>query len=481
MRSAKSLALAIPTFNSLNYANRILNHDRNLLEAEFDEIVIRDDGSKILDGVTEVLSSALSEKVGFYHSGRNVGALRNKMEAVKLCQSDWVYLLDSDNIFDSESVRLMSSFKKNINTIYSPNVMIMSNGHIQTFDHLPRVIDLETAKSLLKSSTPMAEWLLNLGNFYVNRVQYLSVFENEALDDECLGADVFYFLSKWLKLGGLIEVVREFKHQHTLRPDSLWASTSRKSTLIVMDLKSKLLESEKSIEVLPPSNDTAVTLYKRHVTKGADYFDRFQNLQKYFSPGELELYKGIDLPRLMSLLDFKEWVVKHRLNDGSSSLCCTSDEDPELNYLSIATSRYLKYPPNDLHDLKHVSETFDLFLLNQTLEHLHSPLVALKEINRTIKIGGYFYTTVPTVNIPHLTPIHFQHFTPVGLCTILVSAGFEIVECGYWGSLSYVEYIFRHGKWPGYEDLARAPGGFNYSPDCQAQTWALARVTRRPI
>ena len=112
------------------------------------------------------------------------------------------------------------------------------------------------------------------------------------------------------------------------------------------------------------------------------------------------------------------------------------------------------YPPYDLHDISlNIKNEFDFFLFNQTIEHLYNPFEALKQINNIVKPGGYVFTSVPTINIPHNTPIHFNGFTPMGLAMLFKSANFEIIEIGQWGNLEYITKMFSTHDWPGHNAL----------------------------
>jgi len=46
------------------------------------------------------------------------------------------------------------------------------------------------------------------------------------------------------------------------------------------------------------------------------------------------------------------------------------------------------------------------------IEHLYNPFMAMENIYKYIKPGGYVYTSVPTINIPHMTPIHYNGYNP---------------------------------------------------------------------
>jgi hypothetical protein len=73
-----------------------------------------------------------------------------------------------------------------------------------------------------------------------------------------------------------------------------------------------------------------------------------------------------------------------------------------------------------------------------------------------------------------MTPIHFWGITPIGLCMLMISAGFNIIECGNWGNKKYIDYIFTHNTWPGYADISENYN-LEYNHVCQAQTWVLVQ------
>ena len=214
--------------------------------------------------------------------------------------------------------------------------------------------------------------------------------------------------------------------------------------------------------------------YNKYIVKSDNYYSRFSSLDKYFSLDELEAYSNIDTPRLASLVDFKEWIAKYDLKKGNK-LLYTSGSDPELNYIEYQTSKLAEYPPYDLHTIDLKTYDYDFVIFNQTLEHTYNPFIVVQNLYNHIANNGFVYTTVPTINIPHMTPIHFWGITPIGLCLLMMSVGFEIAECGFWGNSEYINYIFNNNTWPGYKKVLDNNSKLNYDPVCQAQTWVLAK------
>ena len=214
--------------------------------------------------------------------------------------------------------------------------------------------------------------------------------------------------------------------------------------------------------------------YNRFIIKDARYFNRFINYKDHLSEAELADYKGFDVPRVMSVIDYKEWIKKHNIETGDN-LLSTCSTDLELRYIQYNNTTTASYPPHDLHTLDLDNKQFDFIIFNQTLEHLYNPFVAIYKLYEHLKDGGYIYTTVPTINIPHMTPIHFWGITPIGLCMLFKTFNLNIIECGYWGNCEYINYIFENNDWPGYQELLNRSNTLEHNNVCQAQTWILAK------
>jgi hypothetical protein len=184
-------------------------------------------------------------------------------------------------------------------------------------------------------------------------------------------------------------------------------------------------------------------------------------------------WSGHDFPRVMCVLDFKEWIAKHKIV--SNALGYTGEGDPELEFLPTTRKMFIEYPPHDLHVLASTYQsTFDFFLFSQTLEHLHNPFLAIANIFVAMKPGGYVFTSVPTINIPHSTPIHYGGLNPMGLTMLFKSAGFDIVEIGQWGNYEYIQRLFATHSWPDYDALHH--GGRVRNEEVNVcQCWILAR------
>ena len=215
-------------------------------------------------------------------------------------------------------------------------------------------------------------------------------------------------------------------------------------------------------------------IYTSFVKKPQSYFTKWTHLPQPCPIKDWNhKYDGHDFPRVWCFLDFGEWVEKYKLkNCGVLGYTCG---DIELQHLNPSEKVYLDYPPHDLHQIaKDFTGRFDFFLFNQTLEHLHNPYVAVKNINLCLKPGGYVFTSVPTLNIPHSTPIHFGGFNPMGLTMLFISNGFEILEIGQWGNYDYIQKLWKTHKWPSALELMKN-GIVSNEEENVCQCWILAR------
>ena len=74
------------------------------------------------------------------------------------------------------------------------------------------------------------------------------------------------------------------------------------------------------------------------------------------------------------------------------------------------------------------NEQFDSVIATEVLEHCPDPEVILKEINRVLKPGGYFFFTVPFLWNLHEVPHDEYRYTPFALERHLKNSGFSEIE-----------------------------------------------------
>jgi len=215
-------------------------------------------------------------------------------------------------------------------------------------------------------------------------------------------------------------------------------------------------------------------IYNKYVAINhtAEYVNKYVPLPFEFNNKKWK-WEGKDFPRVIALLEFREYMLEYN-RTFNTVLSFNGNNDPEYEYLSYKNYYNYNYEENikyDLHNLELDRNDFDFIMINQTIEHLYNPILAINNIFKHMEIGGIFYANVPSNNIPHSTPFHYYTgITPVGLGAIVKSGGFDILKIGQWGNKTYFKQMFDN-RWsdykysdnPGYNDM-----------NCPIITWCLA-------
>jgi len=84
---------------------------------------------------------------------------------------------------------------------------------------------------------------------------------------------------------------------------------------------------------------------------------------------------------------------------------------------------------SDITSIPVPDQSFDVVLCTEVLEHVPTPIEALKEIGRILKVGGILYLSAPLGSGLHQQPFHFYGgYTPHFYNKFLVEYGFKIIE-----------------------------------------------------
>ncbi|HBI23200.1 MAG: hypothetical protein A2Y48_08990 [Nitrospirae bacterium RIFCSPLOW2_12_42_9] len=93
------------------------------------------------------------------------------------------------------------------------------------------------------------------------------------------------------------------------------------------------------------------------------------------------------------------------------------DSDWDYNNLDVGA---------DITNLPFKSNTIDMILNNNVLEHINEPAKTIKEFYRVLKPGGHLILTVPQGWYEHQSPHDYFRFTSYGLKYLFNEAGFKI-------------------------------------------------------
>lgn len=245
-----TISLAIPTYNSSKYFWDCI---KTALMSDFiSEIVVHDDNSEWSEylNMFELSAKINTDKIKIYRATHNEKAFINKYMAVSKCTNEWVYLFDSDNWFDDPILEVISKLdlsKKD--TCYHVKELHMTDGNIVKFDYENNSLDLPVAKENIKNSTNNIEWILNTGNFIVNKDTYLrsqadaveSLRNSDGRYKNPKGADVLLFSYCWYMHGNRYEPVDGFYHHHRIRPGNYFVEEMDYNMALVREYLDKIL------------------------------------------------------------------------------------------------------------------------------------------------------------------------------------------------------------------------------------------------
>lgn len=235
------ISLAIANYNraemTIESFIQVINND---LVAE---IIILDDYSdiEIYRKLQNLINNLNTNKVKLYRNEKNLGSFLNKYETVKRCSSDWVILLDCDNIIENNYIEIISKLNKEEDMLYCPEVLYKLdkkgiNWTYKKFNHL--IINKKNAKTYLDNS-PFGVWL-NTGNYFFNKQKYITTIEQTKKDDRLSLLDSFYFNYLWLANGYRMRIVPDLYYIHRVHADSYYLKNKEKFADIHQEIKENI-------------------------------------------------------------------------------------------------------------------------------------------------------------------------------------------------------------------------------------------------
>ena len=173
------------------------------------EVVISDDNSR--PDVIEKIYFKFKDvsKVKIFKNERTYDCYFNKAKAIERATNEWVCVLDSDNIFGMDYLnRIENIITAGLNNrvIYQPD---FAKPHFN-FTHLSGQL-LNKGNIAQYMHNRSTDTMLNAMNYFVNRDEYLKVFDSRT---NPITSDSIYQNYRWLEAGNYIYVVPSFSYDH---------------------------------------------------------------------------------------------------------------------------------------------------------------------------------------------------------------------------------------------------------------------------
>lgn len=254
------LSIAIPTYESSQYVEECIKRVMNFKCV--DEVVIQDDKSsdqsyRELEQIVNSYSNKLSIKL--FRNEKNVGAFGNKLLNIKNCSNDIVYQIDSDNITDTNLDLIITQINDK-NIIYLPSKIyqfrkyknisklfsVFWKKYKVTYSDSDFLYDLSVCKKGINEQEKVTvdkniNWVLNSGNFIVDRNIYLEVMEPIFIDEFRPPMDAVAISYYWLESEKKIKTLKDLKHFHRKRNDSVSFTENNGSYESLQDYRQKIL------------------------------------------------------------------------------------------------------------------------------------------------------------------------------------------------------------------------------------------------
>lgn len=217
------LSVCIPYYNRSDLVMETL---RPLLPDErIDEIIICDDCSPQTDFNQLLRNTEKMEKVRIVRNLENHHNQHNKRNALSFAKNEWVLLVDNDNVVGPGMIDLF--FKQTIfnKTIYHPAFASPNFDYRMFNGHIINKINVNNY-----TVHPIFVTLCNTNNYFVNRNEYLRVYE---YNQSVRGADGIYFTYLWLKAGNEIKIVDNMQYFHRVHPGSEFLRESESNMKLI--------------------------------------------------------------------------------------------------------------------------------------------------------------------------------------------------------------------------------------------------------
>jgi len=177
-----NISLAIPFFNTSKFIKELLN-EFVLNDERISEIIILDDKSKDIEyeKLLEIIKNIDSNKIKVFRNKENLNIPLNKIEVLKYCNNDWIFLVDSDNYIVKETIDILYSLPEwKENYIYAPT-NVKRIGRPSNQFNFTRYNDVIFNKDKLKTMDFFDRKLvcfMNMCNYFLNRKSYLKCMDD---------------------------------------------------------------------------------------------------------------------------------------------------------------------------------------------------------------------------------------------------------------------------------------------------------------
>lgn len=262
VKNKSGISVAIPHYRNPGLAHVALLH--LLKDPRIAEIVVVDDGSP--DDEFDQLCRRLGPfrpRIRLARFTQNAGILATKVQAVGLCQQEWVLILDCDNtalpVYLNAFMKLESPDPGVIYASPYPFPMLDFRGSLPQPE-----LDWKDMTHFSKSPDEWVGALWNDGNYFVHRETFTRVLK-PWIPASVSASDVLFANYVWLSEGNRLHFLPETRYIHRIHDRSSWRAKRQSSREAVGWIRERLQEGRKALD--DPSIEVPTTAWRdRKVT-----------------------------------------------------------------------------------------------------------------------------------------------------------------------------------------------------------------------
>lgn len=214
----KTISVCITTYNRTDFVIECI--EQIVDDARVSEIVIVDDHSDsnvfhfLDDEISQRFKSA--NKIKLYRNAKNLDCYKNKKRAIELASNEFVIIFDSDNVLTTKYLDVIFNYEWAVG--WNEKLLLTPEFAKPAFDFRWMSNTLLNKENIARFIDQRnCETMLNAMNYFVNRNEYLRVFDNTI---DPVTSDSIYQSLRWLEGGNSIYVLPGLQYDHRLHIES---------------------------------------------------------------------------------------------------------------------------------------------------------------------------------------------------------------------------------------------------------------------
>lgn len=226
------LTVAIPTMKRFSFLKKTV--PSYLDNPTITAVVICDETGEDIDEI-EKQSWGKHPKLRLHRNPTRLGMYYNKRKCMEVSPTEWVAILDSDNIFPEEFFEILQEVVTDPKTIYASGQIVrlfLKTGESEQKTQQFSGLQITKANWNKILGTPGWNFLLNDGN-WIGHKSLLDAWPTNIKEEQIRATDSIRIVKGFVERGFTYFVVPELRYLHTVHDDSEWMKTEIESSYLL--------------------------------------------------------------------------------------------------------------------------------------------------------------------------------------------------------------------------------------------------------